>query len=150
MTSGVPHGSVLILLPFLIYIYNLENTTLSLCRRNYIILWFEIHAWREDTFCFELQIGKQLLSSSNKLSLNGSETKYVFHVNHKKDAYPDLIINNYIIEREVNFNFVRLLSTDNATINCHIDHVSRKISRIIGVIRVMKMTFPFSSFRNVV
>ena len=84
--------------------------------------------------------------ASNKLSLNVSKTKYmIFHANHKEVVYPDLKINNTIIERVVNFNFLGLLISANAKWACHIDHVSRKVSRAIGIINAMKKTFPIST-----
>ena len=48
--------------------------------------------------------------ASNKISLNVDKTRYViFHTNHKQVVYTDLKINNIIIERVVNFDFLRLL-----------------------------------------
>ena len=57
-----------------------------------------------------------------------------FHTNRSKVSFPNLTINNTIFERVVNVNFLRLLISSNAMWNCHVDYVSMKLSRAVGVI----------------
>ena len=56
-----------------------------------------------------------------------------FHANHKEVVYPDIKKSNTLTERVVNFNFLGILIGANAKCACHIDHVSRKVSRAIGI-----------------
>ena len=60
----------------------------------------------EDTINNELaKIWEWLIA--NKLTLNTKKTKYmVFHTNQRIVTYPNLVINNNIIERVSHFNFL--------------------------------------------
>ena len=53
-------------------------------------------------------------------------------------------MNGSIIDSVENFNFLGLVLSSNLNWNCHIDHISRKISRAIGVINALKSTFPLN------
>ena len=55
---------------------------------------------------------------------------------------PHLHINNNEISHVKTFNFLCLQMNDNLKWNTHIDHVSKKNSRIIGMFNQMKLIFP--------
>ena len=67
----------------------------------------------EDTINNELaKIWEWLIA--NKLSLNTKKTKYmVFHTNQRNVTYPNLVINNIIIERVSHFNFLGIMLSYN-------------------------------------
>lgn len=46
------------------------------------------------------------------------------------------------IERVTQFNFLGLILSSNLKWQCHIDYVARKVSRSIGVINTLKISFP--------
>ena len=69
---------------------------------------------------------------------------YVFSYKSRKVSQPDRKITNCIIEKVVNFNYLGLLISTSDKLNCHIDHVSKKVSQVGGVINDMKKTFPSS------
>ena len=81
---------------------------------------------------------------SNKLSLNIKKTKFmVFHHNQKQVQYPNITINNIEINRVSQFNFFR----DNSECRPkfekkHIDHISMKISKAIGIMYRLKDIYP--------
>ena len=80
---------------------------------------------------------------TNKLSLNINTTKYMqFHKASKHVPYLHLQINNNEISRVDTFNFLGLQMNDNLKWNTHIDQVSPKMPRIIGLRNQMKMIFP--------
>ena len=81
----------------------------------------------------------------NKLSLNINKTKYiVFHSKHRKVIYPSSEIENILIEKVCKFNYLGLLMHENAKWNFHIDYVSRKVSRVIGILYSLKNAYPSS------
>ena len=83
--------------------------------------------------------------SSNKLSLNVKKTKYmVFHTIQRHIFYPILRINNVDIERVIQFNFLGLILNCNLTWTTHIQHISIKIARVIGIMYRLKHIYPQS------
>ena len=61
---------------------------------------------------------------SNKLSLNVGKTKFAcFHTAQRIVAYPELKINNFIIDRVTEFNFLGLIISSNMKWKKHIDHI---------------------------
>ena len=69
--------------------------------------------------------------------------KYMqFHKPHKHVPHLNFQINNNEISRVDTLNFLGLQINDNLKWNIHIDHISQKMSRMIGLLNQMKMIFP--------
>ena len=66
----------------------------------------------------------------------------VFHVPQRQVIYPRLKINNIEIERVNHFNFVGIILYSTLKWNNHIQHISIKISRIVGLIWRLKTVYP--------
>ena len=69
----------------------------------------------------------------------------IFHTNHRKFVYPNLAMNDEIIERVTSFNFLGLMLSANLSWDVHTGHISRKVSRAIGVIKSLKYAFPIET-----
>ena len=65
-----------------------------------------------------------------------------FHTAQKKVIYPDLKINNICIDRVSEFNFLGLIISSDLKWNKHIEHISLKISKVIGIMFRMKYILP--------
>ena len=87
----------------------------------------------------------------NKLSLNAAKTKFMLFHNYQKiineDDIPHLTINDTVIERVTEFNFLGLTINEFMNWNSHSSKISNKISRTLGVMNRLKRYLPFSALK---
>ena len=82
---------------------------------------------------------------ANKLSLNITKTKYmVFHTSKRNVIYPNLKVNNNNIEWVTELNFLGVILHSHMTWNKHINHISMKIARSIGILYRLRNVYPES------
>ena len=80
----------------------------------------------------------------NKLSRNVKKSEYMIfhHTPMKKVKYPNLKINNIAIERVETFNFLGLTLNQHMNWKSHLDILSNKIARAIGILNRLKHFIP--------
>ena len=80
---------------------------------------------------------------SNKLSLNIKKTKFmVFHQNQKQVQYPNININNIEINHVSQLKLLGLILSVHLKWKKHIDHISMKISKVLGIMYRLKDIYP--------
>ena len=139
MTCGVPQGSILGPILFLLYI----NDLVSVCKHSLPFL------FADDTNLFTSgknlndlkdKVNEELANISvwlkvNKLSLNVKKTHFLIFSN--KNSKPDkveIFIDDKAINQEKSTKFLGVYIDDKLNWKTHIEHISKKVSRGIGIL----------------
>ena len=143
ITCGVPQGSVLGPLLFLIYINDLPNISDKL---QFFLFADDTNIYfdSENLALIERVVNEELKKLSlwlnvNRLALNVGKTNFViFRANKPLDHNVTLIMNKKALEQKDHVKYLGVLVDEHLNWNYHTSHVAKKIGRGIGILAKLR------------
>ena len=143
---GVPQGSTLGPLLFLLYINDIENCSkllkFILFADDTTVLFnsFDINHLNNT---LSTELNKVLIwFAANKLSINLSKTNAMLFSNKRGNPKLNIILQNIVIKDKDVVTFLGVEVDKKLSWKNHINHICNKISKSIAILRILRFSFP--------
>ena len=148
VTAGVPQGSLLGPLLFLIYVNDISENLLSLTRlfADDSSL-FVSASYLRDIEGHDL-ILVSLLAQQWLVNFNPNKTEAILFSYRLTDEFPTLVFDGVDIKFVPNHKHLGLIFSDNMKWNAHIESILDRASRMIGIMRKLKYVFSMHAFNQ--
>ena len=151
LTCGVPQGSILGPLLFLIYANDVINTTKLLRFILYADDTNILFSHKNETTLYNI-VNNELINvcdwfKANRLQMNADKTKYMIFRTHNKSRllHSVLKIDDETIDQVESTNFLGVIIDDKLTWTKHVNSIHGKISMSIGVMRKLRSILPLNT-----